>query len=577
MKLPSALLLIVCAFPASASWAAEMLAYEMPVVERIALIQDFRQHAGLPALQPAALEELAASPQSAVRAQVEAAQAMLQRINPNFSTEITPQTEFLDSSELFSIRKAAAAARQTVAEARVSGLRDLLSDDAGVSPAALEHAYTGSARLISLAQPLPGLTGQQIRDMISDGAPRQAAAALNRLKKWDPALRRRLKGESESTAVVEVARRTDQVKKLLSQRRYGDALAGARELGDTIMLTPFLSGTRSALWLQAAILQDKIRAKGMAALYGARGPMSSAALAAHVGALTAKDPGSYAGDLLPTKPVRIQCYSDCTIQQAYNHPQLSLLGEQMPYGTFLNAMEGKLQQDARHDGLWRGETGFALRELGLKLGRVGAPKTAEGLVDQLRRHGALMASIRFTPAKSVKDTEGDHAVLVQGAFKEEGAWNFVLIDSNHRRPQIFSFDELGLFGAGNYSSVAPVGEEDTELPEALRGVSDPAKRLRQAVNLFYGRYAAVREVVPWYKELFFWPINFVRGGLGLEPLEPQPRLIVDDNLTPMSDPPAGLAAALSRGLKLPPEAIVTAPDGRRYLNRLVVERILSGR
>jgi hypothetical protein len=591
LSLPScAAALVIAVFALTpAARAAELLAYDMPVAQRLTLIQDFRHHAGLPALQPTALEALTASPEIAVRAQVEAAQAMLQRISPAFSTEITPQSEFLDSPGLLSIRRTVASARQTVAEARVSGLRDLLSDDVGVSPAALEHAYTGSKLLLSLTGPLQSISGDYIRDMIVDGAPRQALDAVERLRKRDPSLRRGqarrsvdllsfgLKSEPESPAVIETARRIGEIKKLLSQGRYGDALADARGLGDSIMLTPLRGGTRSALWLEAALLQKKISARGMAALYGGRGLMSPAALARHGGTLAVKDPQSYSGDALTAKPVRIQCYSDCTVQQAYNHPQLSLLAEQLPYGTFLNAMESKLQQDIRHTGLWRIETGVALRELGLRSANVDTPRSAEGLVDLLRRHGAMMASIRFNPAKNVKDTRGNHAVLVQGAFREDGAWNFILIDSNHSRPQIFTFDELGLFGAAEYASVAPMANDDAELPDALRAIADPAARLRKAVNLFYGRFAAVREVVPWYKQLFFCPINLVRGLLGLAPLEPAPRRIIDDNLVPIDHPSRSLVAALSRGLKLPPEAVVTAPDGRRFLNRLVVERLLSGR
>ena len=77
----------------------------------------------------------------------------------------------------------------------------------------------------------------------------------------------------------------------------------------------------------------------MEALYGARGLMTSAKLSEHVASL---GPQAYVGDLLPRAPVRIQCYGDCKIQQAYNHPQTRLVAEQMPYPTFLRALESRL-------------------------------------------------------------------------------------------------------------------------------------------------------------------------------------------------------------------------------------------
>jgi hypothetical protein len=186
-----------------------------------------------------------------------------------------------------------------------------------------------------------------------------------------------------------------------------------------------------------------------------------------------------------------------------------------------------------------------------------------------------MLSIRWEPSRTLKDREGNHAVLVQGAFREGGRWIFVVIDSNHSRPQVHSFDELGLFGARSFDSVESLPEE--KLPAGLRAVADPVARMRRAVNLFYGKYAALRSHVPWYKRIFFGPVNWVRERLGLEPVEPEPVFVLDPGLIPLDKVPRSWERRAGRGFRFPPELFVTGSDGRRYLNRYAAERLLAGR
>ena len=48
---------------------------------------------------------------------------------------------------------------------------------------------------------------------------------------------------------------------------------------------------------------------------------------------------------------------------------------------------------------------------------------------------------------------------------------------------------------------------------------------------------------------------------------------MDPDLIPWSQQPAGLLKAQAAGLKLPPDAVVTAPDGRKFFNKLIVDRL----
>ncbi|MBI5210706.1 MAG: hypothetical protein HY927_12110 [Elusimicrobia bacterium] len=558
------------------------------VQERVGLIQEFRRQAGLAPLPEASVALLVAEgPKAVAAAQLEAAKTLLAGVNPNFSGEVTKEDLFFDPPETLALRKAVGSARQVMAGAAVGALAEKLSTDGRIDPAAVDAAFSGSRRLASLAKSLPGPGGRALLDFIEDGAPRQAIERLGQLKKHDSRLRdpgaraaadrlvSALKEAPQSPAAAGLGERAELARRLLAKGRYGDALAEARAMLSALSVSGLREETRRFFGLQALGLDAAAREKGAAAIYGARGLMSAAALEEHVARLVTSDPGAYVGAPLSGKPTRRQCYDDCPVQQAYNHPKLSRLAEQMPYLTFLAAVESRLEDDVRHRGLMSVESAILLREFGLDMVRRGAPKSAAELVELLRRHGSLLFSVRWEPGKSLRDREGDHAVVLQGAFREDGGWNFVVIDSNRSRPQVVSFDELGVLGATGFDSVEVMKEGDPRLPEPLRSVADPAARLRLAVNAFYGRYGALRRVVPWYKAMLLAPVNFVLERLGRDPVEPSYREDLDDNLVPLTRAPAALTAAVRRGLRLPAEAFVTVPDGRRFLNRIVVKSLIS--
>ncbi|MBI5883692.1 MAG: hypothetical protein HZB91_11385 [Elusimicrobia bacterium] len=558
------------------------------VQERVSLIQEFRRLASLPPLSAATVAALETSgPRSVAEVQVSAAKDFLAGINPNFSAEAVEESRALDSPELLAIKKAVRAARQTLAEARVSGLRESFSKDGRVDPEALNRAFTGSSRLSAMAGRIPGPNGKALLDLIADGAPRQAMEQLSRLKKYDKniaqgqgreaakALAQELGSAPQSRDVAEFSGRLEAVRGLLAKRRYAEALAGAKALLAEVKVSGLRDATRRFFGMEAAGLESAAREKGSDSIYGNLGVMSPARLAEHVTRLAARDPGAYVGDILPRSPVRVQCHGDCAIQQAYNHSKLSLVSEQMPYGTFLSAVESLLDKPARRDGLNSVEEGIVLSDFGLARVSRGNPKTADELVELIRRHGSLMLAVRWGPLESFRDLHGNHAVILQGAYREDGLWHFVMIDSNHSRPQVFSFEELGLLGMTGYDSVE-VLPDGPRLPEELRGIADPEARMRKAVNIFYGRFGAVRAFIPWYKRLVFVPLNRLLEKFGREPIEPKAGSVVDGNLIPISKAPKALQTAVRRGLRLPAEAFVTAQDGRRFLNRLVIDRLLDG-
>lgn len=556
--------------------------------ERVGLIQEFRRQARLPALPVEVVAGLEAEgPGAVASAQVDAARAFLAGINPAFSAEETPESRVLDSPELAGIKKAVRAARQTLAEARIQGLRESLSSDGKLDVQAVDRAFTGSAKLSAAVKRLPKAVGKSVLDFAADGAPRQAIEHLSRLRKGDTrfsgrqgkaavqAVEEALYPVAESRDVAELSLRLGRAKGLLSKGRYAEAMAAARNLLADLKISGLGDATRRFFGVEAAGLETAAQEKGSLSIYGRLGIMSPPRLAEHVRALAKGDPSAYAGELPSADPTRIQCYGDCAIQQAYNHPRLALLSEQMPYETFLSAVEAYLEGPARHEGLNSVEEGMILGDFGLARVSRGSPKTADEAAALLRRHGALMLSVRWGKLEGLKDLHGNHAVILQGAFREHGRWNFVMVDSNHSRPQVFSFEELGLLGATGFDSVEVV-PSGPRLPEVLAGIADPSARMRRAVNLFYGNYGAVRRYLPWYKRLIFSPLNFLAEKLGWEPFEPSPSEKLDANLIPLSRQPAAIREAAKRGLKLPPEAFVTAPDGRRFLNRLVAERFLEG-
>ena len=72
--------------------------------------------------------------------------------------------------------------------------------------------------------------------------------------------------------------------------------------------------------------------------------------------------------------------------------------------------------------------------------------------------------------------------------------------------------------------------------------------------------------------MFFGVLNALRDRLGREELEPKPVLELDSNAIPVADIPKE-----AQGLSLPPEALLTGPDGKRYINRFILERLLRER
>ena len=383
-------------------------------------------------------------------------------------------------------------------------------------------------------------------------------------------LQRRLEAVHPSTAVKEQASMLATSQRFLSRREFGLALEATRRAAAALKAAPLGEMTRLELARDVQRLVTIIKDRGAGSLYGRQGEFTSAQLVERVSFLQRQDPGAYVGEPLSEEPVRVQCYGDCAVQQAYNHPKLAPLSEQLPYSSFLAAVEAANATKVRKEGMALMDSKVLLYKLGLEMVRQHPPADADELAGLLREHGALMVTVAWHATTAFRG--GDHAVLIQGALREKGEWRFIMIDSNSTRPQLFSFRDLQLFTPGDYASVDLLPLNSPYMPLALRGIADPQERLRAGAHSFIERFAILRPRVPGWKRMAYGALNAVRERLGREELEPEPTLDRDSNAIPVEKLPAR-----ARGLRLPPEALLTGPDGKRYVNRLILERMLAVR
>lgn len=460
-----ALLAFALALPAAAAPNADLV-----------LVQAFRARAQLPPLSPVELGRLAKAPELAAAAKIEAAQAFLEKINPNFDATITPESRFVESPALVEMKRDVAAARGVLLEAKVYQVRDTLLEGERVDPEKLDAVFNGSKRLAKHAAVLQGAAAKNVEQLILDGAPRHARESLEALVKHAPRLakgphketvarlRRDLKTMPESKPVKAFERRLAEAKELFRRREYGLALSAARSLMDAVLATPAREATKRALWIDASALESDVRRYGARSIYGAHGGWKAEDLAGRVKGLP------YKGDPLRPEPTRIQCHGDCAVQQAYNHPRLRALEKVISYADFLDGVTGLLQSEVRDDGMGDVDTRLVLRQLGLQPVWRRAGSEAQ-LLEALEAHGALLTTIRWTPPKSPLDRRGNHAVVLQGAFQEDGRWNYVVIDSNYARPQVMPYEDLMVLGASRFESVEP-------LPGGAR-LEDGAVELRE--------------------------------------------------------------------------------------------------
>lgn len=466
---------------------------------------------------------------------------------------------------------------QTLSPAAV---REKLSTDGRLDEARVAAAYDASASLRGLPKALA--EDRPLVEHLRGGAPRQAQQRLAYLQKNHAALHdgsgkaaaellaRRLENAPTAPVVAAHDATVAAAKRMFARREYGLALVAAKRAYDELKAAPLGDLTRLELGRETFALISRIKDRGAPALYGGMGEYKAPELAARVRELQRRDPGAYVGEPLNGEPVRIQCYGDCAVQQAYNHPRLADLTRQLPYPSFLAAVEAANDTKVRKEGMSTMDSRLVLFKLGLDAIRHPAPADAEGLAGLLRDRGALMATVSWHAPKGMGG--GDHAVLVQGALRENDEWRFILIDSNYSRPQLYSFRDLQLLSPGDFASLSPLPTDSPYMPKKLRGIADPALRLRAGAHDFVERFAVLRPRVPGWKRAAYGALNALRARLGRDEVEPEPSLERDPNAIPVADLPKE-----ARGLKLPPEALLTGPDGRRYVNRFILERLLKGR
>lgn len=563
-----------------------------PVVQlRIASIERFRALTGEAALLPAQRAALeAAAPAVLLQAQAEAAAALIAHSNPAYDSRITPESRFTDSPAELEYKKTLAEARVVVENARQAGLqvgalRSKLSVDGKIDAGKLERAYDGSALLKGLPKALA--EDPALAEHVRDGAPKPALARLAYLQQNHPELRERagkaavellrtrIARAGSSPTVLDLNNTLKAAESFLGRRQYGLALEAGRRMLAALKMAGIGDLTRRALAMEAYALMDTAKDRGGPALYGRMGEYKSAELLARVRELQRRDPGAYVGDPLSGEPIRVQCYGDCAVQQAYNHPRLAALVGQLPYLSFLSAVEAQNGTKVRKEGLAVHDTRFLLHLLGLEAVRQPAPDGPEALAAILREHGALMVTVSWHAPQALRG--GDHAVLLQGAFREDGQWRFVVIDSNHSRPQLFSYLDLQVLSPSEYASVEPLAVNSPYMPKVMRAIADPELRLRAGAHDFIQRFGVLRPHVPWWKRALFGALNAVRARMGLDEAEPEPDYELDPNAIPIGKVPQAVKNAVQSGMKLPPEALLKGPDGKTYLNRMILERMLQSR
>lgn len=477
----------------------------------VRLIEAFRARAGLPPISAAEFSRLQHRPEALLELKLESAQAFLAGLNPHFDATITPQSRFQESPELLEIKRDVAAARRALAEAKIDWARESLLTDGRVDEDKLDAVFNGSKALAARARNLPGVSGKAVAEQILDGAPRHADQSLVQLSKASKNvrkgvygglvkdLRRSLAAAAPSKPVAEFEARLEAVRALVDKKAWGPAVMAARRLMENVSATPFREATRRALWLEASTLEDFIRERGSAGIYLRRGERTSAELYAHVSV----NGLAYKGDPLSVEDVRVQCHGDCAVQQIYNHPKASAARSVIGYGDFLEAVTAVVDSNVKADGMGDVDTRFALRELGLKPVWRRASSEDE-LLEALDHHGALMTAIRWTRNRKspLADRRGNHAVVVQGAYLEDGVWRFVLIDSNGKRPQVVSYGELLVLGANRFESVEAM--EGKELPEHLRGLPDVEARVKAGARVLAEKWAPLARSRGWWPRLKAW-------------------------------------------------------------------------
>lgn len=414
-------------------------------VGRVPRIQTFRAAAGMPPFDATKLGAL--NTPTLKWAEVQAAHDLLARVSPKLDVAPSP----LDAPKVAELKALVAEARAVVAEARQ--LEKLNEFDAYMAMGgdefqkqALDALYGGTY----------GRGGLWMDELLRDGAASQAAKYAAQLKLPSDE-RKELAKRPPSPAAVSIERRLDHVRKLVKRGDWTAAWAAAEHVYDFITASGLRRATRMYYGIEALSLIQKTKSKGAPRVYGTKGV----------------DTG---------ERVAVQNASDCAVHQLYNHPALAALAKLLPYHDFLRGVEKRLGKRVRSAGMADYDTSAILAELGFKAKRLSRPKDAAELRTLIERHGPLMISIRWTPPENIRDRHGDHAVLIKEA--RDGA--FLVIDSNYARPQLLTFEALGLLAAGGYAAVVPVpGQDPAAMARSFikRHVPPPAFWLRRLLGL----------------------------------------------------------------------------------------------
>lgn len=387
-----------------------------PVSIKAPQIQRFRAAAGMPLFSPAKLQAL--NPVTLHWAGVEAAHDLLTRVSPKL--DVTPSP--LDPPQLAERKALIAEARAVVAEAKK--LEKLGEFEAYMAKGgelfqkdALDELYNGKVSAEG--------GNRWMTDLVRDGATRQAVKLAKQLKL--PKTRvKELAETPPSPASDSIERRLEHARKLVKKGDWTAAWAAAEHVYAFIAESGLRAATRLYFGVEALTLVQQTKAKGAPRLYGTRGVKTG-------------------------ETVDVQSASDCAVHQLYNHPALAALAKLLPYHDFLRGVEKRLDSRVRRKGMTMYETSAILAELGFKGVRLPKPRNAAELAAQLKKHGPLMISIRWSKPESFRDRGGNHAVLI----KEAKAGAFLVIDSNYARPQLLTYEVLGVLGAGEYAAVVP--------------------------------------------------------------------------------------------------------------------------
>lgn len=511
------------------------------------LIQSFRLERGLAPLDAAQAAALRRDPAALETAQLEASAAFLENVNPRYSTDPLPNQ--LESPAEQRLRVLVQFARQ------LHGTHQTANDDAPLPPA--RRALVAMAAELELSARGRDELQALARDGDTEGLLETARALKPRTETGKMRLRRFVEHAERVPPAPEP--RNLRARTRIAQRRAKDGdYAGAYALLEDVLTdiakAPLHAPTRRALSLDIALKQGAIKERGANRLYDRGEPLNSAKLHAKVEAIRAEHPEDVVGSPVPDGPVRVQECGDCKVQQSYNMPAMERVAEQIPYPSFLRAVETLTRNDFRREGMRDTDSARLFEQFGLTFTSLKQPKTEAQLLAHLGEHGALTASMTARRERGMKINDNNHAIVVQGAFREDGAWRFVVVDSNFKRPRVYSWDELALLNVASLHSL--------HAPEGL----SPAA-LRANIKRFYETYGVLRAA----RETLWSAFKAWLGGKAAEVLERDPNAVP---LTRVSGSLRRKALAVRRDRgRLPPEALLTGPDGKRYLNRHVIERL----